>query len=481
MKGYLKCCISIAVIATIVLPAWSQQYVSSRGHLLDANMRVGGSSQNRRNIMSFNYKPDSNLFITGNVTGGARFQGTVPYRSQQEFQGNLGFRPLDNFRRDSVGLESLSNSFMNSPMPFVDTNRSITTRNGNAIVNTGTVNLTRPESSGRFANLRGYNTDRRFQFNTYNTQLNTNMLSVNALEPDVDFNPTQPGKTVNLRGPVYNRDIAYTVNSDQIPNRLNTYISLQPDSDESSMMYGDLYQSKQNSQESSVPSVLLPGEMKVTLPGRIGEDATLPVTQITRQPQVQLAYRSTHLDNNLSTGKTANNLQPEISNIPRITMKLDYQKAAETKALNYVDQANTFYQNAAYEDAAAKLKLAAIYAPQDPGIILAYSHALLAHGDLLTGGFELDRSLRIMDKNVARAQFTAKTFRLTGAELLTERLSALNEKLSTEFEPIYGLTKAYLLYLTNRPSEAITLLQSPDMQKANLKSAKILLQVLQNQ
>ena len=50
-----------------------------------------------------NYGADGNLIVTGNVTGGRHFRGTVPYRSTTEFDAELGSTSLNSFIRRSAG------------------------------------------------------------------------------------------------------------------------------------------------------------------------------------------------------------------------------------------------------------------------------------------------------------------------------------------------------------------------------------------
>ncbi len=115
-----------------------QYYVSQQGHLLDANPRIGSFGLNT-NARLDSLIPRANLYVTGNITGGARFQGVVPYRSSNEFQGSLGSSTLSDFRRDSTGLNTLS-SPVGSRRPYIDASRSVTRTYGRNVVNTKGIN-----------------------------------------------------------------------------------------------------------------------------------------------------------------------------------------------------------------------------------------------------------------------------------------------------------------------------------------------------
>jgi len=121
-----------------LVPASSpaQQYVSQDGHLLDANPRIGslGINPNAR-LDALMPRLDHNLYITGNVTRGASFQGLVPYSSFDEFKYASGFGVLDDFRRDSVGGGDLTGGLITA-QPYLETSRSITRLQGTSVIST---------------------------------------------------------------------------------------------------------------------------------------------------------------------------------------------------------------------------------------------------------------------------------------------------------------------------------------------------------
>ena len=120
-------------LLTLTVAAFGQQYHSQQGHLLDANPRLGSFGWNS-NARLDALMPRANLYVTGNVTGGARFQGLVPYGSVDEFSQTLGTSALSSFRRDSVGLGDLRGGPSGGPRPYIDVSRSVTSTYGGAVV-----------------------------------------------------------------------------------------------------------------------------------------------------------------------------------------------------------------------------------------------------------------------------------------------------------------------------------------------------------
>ena len=121
----------------LTAPTHAQQYVSQDGHLLDANPRVGSLGLNT-SVHLDSLIPRARLSITGNLSGGASFQGIIPYASPHEFTGSLGSSSLGDFRRDSVGLNNLYSGFT-GPVPYVDSTRGVTRSMGTGVINTGRI------------------------------------------------------------------------------------------------------------------------------------------------------------------------------------------------------------------------------------------------------------------------------------------------------------------------------------------------------
>jgi hypothetical protein len=98
----------ILAYAAIVLAVWgtagsavAQFRVGDDGSALDANNRLGSGGFNTRRLAPVNVTADQ--IVTGNVTGGRAFRGTLQTGDQSQFRGTLGTDTSDRFIRDSAG------------------------------------------------------------------------------------------------------------------------------------------------------------------------------------------------------------------------------------------------------------------------------------------------------------------------------------------------------------------------------------------
>lgn len=94
---------------SLVVAAWALAAVSARGQVrptqggrrLDAGLRIGSGGYNAR---SRSLRLNSQLFVTGQVTGFSGFHGRVGYAAHNQLRVVLPSEVLDRFRGDSVGL-----------------------------------------------------------------------------------------------------------------------------------------------------------------------------------------------------------------------------------------------------------------------------------------------------------------------------------------------------------------------------------------
>jgi len=99
--------------------AFAQAWPTQTGRLLDANPQIGSGGINSiRNVDPYAGRI-GNMYITGQVTGGASFRGRVPYGGLDELRLNLPSEALDSFNRDSIGLQgALSGRAFGAPLPY---------------------------------------------------------------------------------------------------------------------------------------------------------------------------------------------------------------------------------------------------------------------------------------------------------------------------------------------------------------------------
>lgn len=142
MKTFLFILWSLAGLSASV---WGQQYMSQEGRMLDANNRIGSFGLNA-SVPTNTLAPRINNYITGNVTGGARFQGLVPYSSPYEINTSMGSSTLSDFRRDSTGLNNVRAPRLQGPQAYVDPSRSVSGSYGGYIGQTGNLPMSIPSS-----------------------------------------------------------------------------------------------------------------------------------------------------------------------------------------------------------------------------------------------------------------------------------------------------------------------------------------------
>jgi hypothetical protein len=92
----------MTVLATCVLAAGAAQGQVETGNVLDANPRIGSGGINTATGAGSGI--NSQLYITGQVTGLGRFRGRVPYRAANQLGLSLPSASLEDFQRRSVGL-----------------------------------------------------------------------------------------------------------------------------------------------------------------------------------------------------------------------------------------------------------------------------------------------------------------------------------------------------------------------------------------
>ena len=117
MKYLDRLCGKLILVQMLVLAAplgldcWvfgQARRVGQGGTLRDASTMIGSGGYNSPVRRDIRYRSGyGNLFITGNISAGKSFRGSIPYSDPTQFQGSLGSSSLSNFHRDSVGLGTL--------------------------------------------------------------------------------------------------------------------------------------------------------------------------------------------------------------------------------------------------------------------------------------------------------------------------------------------------------------------------------------
>ncbi len=99
--------LAIAAVGAVLVsaPAWGQVHQQDTGNVLDANPLVGSGGAN---VPVGGQRINSQLYVTGQVSGLGSFRGSVGYYAPDQLNINLPSSQLSTFRRQSVGLQDLS-------------------------------------------------------------------------------------------------------------------------------------------------------------------------------------------------------------------------------------------------------------------------------------------------------------------------------------------------------------------------------------
>jgi len=120
----------LALVLFVTASAVGQVQRMGSGQALDANPRIGGDGRNTPAPVAA--PVNSQLYVTGQVSGLRRFHGQVGYYAENELRLNLPSASLSGFHRQSVGLQDVLQGPSYQPAPYYD--RTTTTLNARDIV-----------------------------------------------------------------------------------------------------------------------------------------------------------------------------------------------------------------------------------------------------------------------------------------------------------------------------------------------------------
>jgi hypothetical protein len=116
LRGLLRGCVAAVLCAP--LAATGQVRPVQDGQALDANPRIGSYGRNIPAPAEPRF--DSQLYVTGQVSGLRRFRGTVGYFGDKELHLSLPSASLGDFRRRSVGLQDALQGRTYLPTPYYE-------------------------------------------------------------------------------------------------------------------------------------------------------------------------------------------------------------------------------------------------------------------------------------------------------------------------------------------------------------------------
>ncbi|MCK4628742.1 MAG: hypothetical protein KAT56_07035, partial [Sedimentisphaerales bacterium] len=514
IAGLIKHTILIVLFLSVLNGvADGQYYVSQQGHLLDANPRIGSFGLNT-NARLDSLIPRANLYVTGNITGGARFQGVVPYRSGNEFQGSIGSGTLSDFRRDSTGLDTLS-SPVGSRRPYIDASRSVTRTYGRNVVNTKGINKVQLTPVGA-AILGQYNYDSgssmrplsktyslgssslmpKFRMaNTHAGQTNLrspatqtpeasranlfrpgiapaqkNIRSIQTetspTQPQTETSTTEPGKTLFRTSPHQLREL---------------YQQPTPTTEQSKVPAGQQDQTDQMRQSNSpVPFQLheiKTGQADLTEQSSDkapdGDDTSAVSRPGATLIQPRLFHSPLSRSSRLGAGSGIITTAP-IAKIGKTDDSSSELAEAYQRQLDfYTKRGEKLMRQRLYYQAANAYGTAIIYEPQNARLYLAKAQALLGAGEYMSSAYFLNQALEL-SPGLAKTETKSEQI-FPDRKKFEEQMKELDTWQKRSGQPMLLFLKGYALYLNGDIEQAKEALTEAQRLQGQSRSVKVLL------
>ncbi len=113
-------CVSILAVGAALDAQVAQQ---QGGQELDANYRVGAGGRNT--AVQSQYIPNSQLYVTGRVTGLGSFRGNIGYFAANRLNLNVPSAALRSFRRASVNVSDVTRGMTYQANPYLDPSTTV--------------------------------------------------------------------------------------------------------------------------------------------------------------------------------------------------------------------------------------------------------------------------------------------------------------------------------------------------------------------
>jgi len=417
--------------------AHSQQYMSQDGRLFDANPRIGSFGLNSA-VRLDTLVPRANMYVTGNVTGGASFQGVVPYNSVGTLGNVSGLSTLDTFRRDSVGVNQLS-SGLQQPQYYVGSERAVTTIRDGAVWQTNrpyqpptSYGMSSQQGFGGQSNLAYRPLDRGFSLNTRRYQ-SGGLGQLNSA-----------GWTPSATGNFF--DASQGQMSEQWKSHNQNILN---------------QQTRQDIQTEPVPQSR-PGDVGTEAQGS-GKKALQPIVPL----EVPEIAEPGAIDEGLQQGDSGGNESPSVFAEPAsgaTTLKAARDGAASAEAGaglsdvarrkidGYFSEGRQMMHEGKFYQAITAFDLALVYGPNDPKLYQAKSYALLAAGEFMSAAFYLDRAIKLSPETIIALGDIKEFF--PDAEQLQKHIETIDYWAKQSGNVMLSFLKGYMLYQSGQPEAA---------------------------
>jgi len=445
--------------------ASAQIYAPQDGRALDANPRVGSFGLNARTRIDA-LVPRANLGITGNISGGARFQGLIPYQNLNEFSAPLGSGTLSNFRRDSVNVRNSSRGSIPF-QPYLDYSKSITRSRGRNVVSTQQMYLgMSPSSVGASS----------YQRRVYNNPLAVQpLMNYSAGKYPLGRNTFQSLDRFSVRRP---SEIPFAVRklpSPKITDK-NNFDQLQQS------LRPETPAEKTEEQPDKKKEGVAERENRFSL--------TKFMEPVDNYLEMQKSLSRSSFDPDKSS--PAQSLQPpanqesEEITPSRFTVSRDFLSSAplttsagsitefsQKQFHRYMKRGEELLRQGKFYRAAESFDSAALYVTDNGLVYVAKSHALLAAGEFMSSAYYLNKAINLTP-NLARARIKLSEL-FPDPKKFQKRLKEIEEARESSGNAMLEFLQGYVYYQQGQLDNARQALSQASQSAPQAKSVTLML------
>jgi len=459
--------------------ARAQHYVAQDGHLLDANTRLGSLGLNS-NVRLEAIASRANLYITGNISSGASFQGVVPYTSPLEFNASLGSSTLSNFRRDTVGANQLSTRIAR-PSPYLDSSRGLTRVQGQNVVDTSGIlkspvtpvgaSLRSPSGSqpGEALYLRPFSrsysslnaeSSSDFKINPYQpnpldystgyteekiSPLESVFLPRTVIQPqDQELQPKSRAVQKEFFQPPDQRQLPQAESEESQPSEQDTepYLLGQPEEPDKKSLFPPQEQDFQtqpsqrdlNKGRDAIDTT----PVGLSLPDEFSAPSRKP-SALGPRSRYGKRFGPSEQPDSTELRPGAPDVLAEIYEPPPVI-----EGFAQQRFDHFMSQGKKHMRQGQYYQAANAYGAAGIYDSQNTAALLGKGHALFAAGEYMSSAFFVNKALTL-NPQLLQERINLRRF-IVDREVFSQRMEDLERWQLESGQPMLYFLKGYILY-----------------------------------
>jgi tetratricopeptide (TPR) repeat protein len=401
------------------------------------------------------------MYVTGNVTGGASFQGVVPYNSVGTLGNVSGLSTLDTFRRDSVGVNQLS-SGLQQPQYYVGSERAVTTMRDGRVWQTN--QPYQPPTSWGASTQRGFGGQSNLAYRPLDSgfSLNTRRYQSGGLTEQPDLTGWTPSAGNSF-------DASQGLRSEQWRLHNQNIMNQQSQQAQQNIQRESIPQSKpanaNNEAEGAGKRVLqpiVPLEVpEIAEPGAIDEEQQAGSGSASPSGFARPSPGTAALN-----GAKTNAASSEAGD-----RQIDF---ARRKVDGYFSEGRQFMHEGKFYQAITALDMALIYGPNDAKLYQAKSYALVAAGELMSAAFYLDRAITLSPETVITPGDIKEFFPDAGQ--LQKHIETIDYWAKQSGNAMLSFLKGYMLYQAGQAEAAGKVLTEAFEGRQQSQAVKLLIE-----